>query len=450
MAETTKFTYVSLNNLNQYTTLSKKYFEGKISEADARSLKTVAIDGHTLKFYKVAEPVGDTAPAYTIELPETDLSDFMHLIKNATAGDVVIANGDGSVADGGVKLTDLAKSADVTKEIGDAKTELNKKVEANTTAIAKLNGAEDAEGSVAKAVKDAKDALQTQITANKKVLDKLDGVDTVDGSVKKQVKDAKTAVEAKIGNLEDLTTTEKDDLVSAVNENKAAIDSVKTAGEITVDTTTTTEGMAKSYTIKQGGKAVTTIDIPKDMVVKSGVVQENPKGQEAGTYLVLTLANATEDTIYINVGKLVDIYTVKANATQIQLAIDSSTREISATIVAGSVGTAELADSAVVTAKIADGNVTKAKLAKAVQDSLDKADNALQEADVATLRADVAANKASLAEGGATANAIKANKEAAAKAQSDVGALATRVKTLESVEYVAATEAEIKALFPTA
>ncbi len=415
MAETTKFTYVSLNNLNQYTTLSKKYFEGKISEADARSLKTVAIEGHTLKFYKVAEPVGDTAPAYTIELPETDLSDFMHLIKNATAGDVVIANANGSVADGGVKLADLAKSADVTKEIGDAKTELNKKVEANTTAIAKLNGAEDAEGSVAKAVKDAK-----------------------------------TAVEAKIGNLENLTTTEKDDLVSAVNENKAAIDSVKTAGEITVDTTTTTEGMAKSYTIKQGDKAVTTIDIPKDMVVKSGVVQENPKGQEAGTYLVLTLANATEDTIYINVGKLVDIYTVKAKATQIQLAIDSSTREISATIVAGSVDTAELADGAVVTAKIADGNVTKAKLAKAVQDSLDKADSALQEADVATLRADVAANKASLAEGGATANAIKANKEAAAKAQGDVNALATRVETLESVEYVEATEAEIKAMFPTA
>lgn len=450
MAETTKFTYVSLNNLNQYTTLSKKYFEGKISEADARSLKTVAIDGHTLKFYKVAEPVGDTAPAYTIELSETDLSDFMHLIKNATAGDVVIANANGSVADGGVKLADLAKSADVTKEIGNAKTELNKKVEANTTAIAKLNGAEDTEGSVAKAVKDAKDALQTQITANKKVLDKLDGVDTVDGSVKKQVKDAKTAVEAKIGDLEGLKTTEKNDLVSAVNENKAAIDSVKTVGEITVDTTTTTEGMAKSYTIKQGGKAVTTIDIPKDMVVKSGVVQENPKGQEAGTYLVLTLANATEDTIYINVGKLVDIYTVKANATQIQLAIDSSTRKISATIVAGSVGTAELADGAIVTAKIADGNVTKAKLAKAVQDSLDKADSALQEVDVTALRTDVAANKASLAEGGATANAIKANKEAAAKAQGDVDALATRVKALESVEYVEATEAEIKAMFQTA
>ena len=196
----------------------------------------MSINGNTLKFYTEAKPSAESVAAFTIELPETDLSDFMHLIKNATAGDVVIANADGSVADGGVKLADLAKSADVTKEIGDAKTELNKKVEANTTAIAKLNGTEDAEGSVA----------------------------------------------------------------------------------------------------------------------------------------------------------------------------------------------------------------------KAVQDSLDKADSALQEADVTTLTADVAANKASLAEGGSTANAIKANKEAAAKAQGDVKALATRVKTLESVEYVAATEAEIKALFPTA
>ena len=168
-----------------------------------------------------------------------------------------------------------------------------------------------------------------------------------------------------------------------------------------------------------------------------------PVGDTAPAYTIELPETDLSDFMHL-------IKNAKANATQIQLAIDSSTREISATIVAGSVGTAELADGAVVTAKIADGNVTKAKLAKAVQDSLDKADSALQEADVTTLRADVAANKASLAEGGATANAIKANKEAAAKAQGDVDALATRVKTLESVKYVEATEAEIKAMFPTA
>ena len=215
--------------------------------------------------------------------------------------------------------------------------------------------------------------------------------------------------------------------------------------------------MLKSYTVKQGTKTVGVIDIPKDMVVKSGVVEVNPEGQKAGTYIVLTLANATEDKIYINVASLVDIYTAEQKATQVQLTINPTTREISAVIVAGSIGTAELADGAITTVKIADGVVTKAKLATEVQASLDKADSALQEADIADLKKDVAANKASLAEGGATDTAIKAAKKAADDAQAaadeakaGVSGLDTRVKALEDVKYVAATETEIKALFPTA
>ena len=420
---TTKFTYVSLENLQQYDSLLKPFIEGKISDAVKGSLKTVAIEGNTLKFYTVAEPVGSTAPAYTIELPEADLSDLIHKIKNATVGDVVIANADGTISDGGVKLTDLAKSSDVTAEIGTAKGDLEKKIKTNTDAIAKLNGADTTEGSVAKAVKDAKDALQANIDANKR---------DVDG---------------KIGNLDDLTTTAKGDLVSAITEVKKDVDSATGGAKVTV---TTTEGMAKSYTIKQGGKEVVTIDIPKDMVVKSGAVETNPTGQPAGTYLVLTLANATEDKIYINVGKLVDIYTAQKNAAQIQLAIDSATREISATIVAGSVGTTELADGAITTVKIADGNITKVKLAKDVQASLGKADTALQAADIADLKKDVAANKASLATGGETYNKIQANTEAIATAQASINELKGKVSDLESVEYVAATEEQIKALFPNA
>lgn len=48
------------------------------------------------------------------------------------------------------------------------------------------------------------------------------------------------------------------------------------------------------------------------MVVSSGKVVVNPEGQNEGTYLELTLSNATSDKVYINVGKLVDIYTAKA------------------------------------------------------------------------------------------------------------------------------------------
>lgn len=212
----------------------------------------------------------------------------------------------------------------------------------------------------------------------------IQGDENVDGSIKKAVKEAKDALEAKIGNLENLNTTAKGNLVSAINEVLVAVGAGGTAAAVTMDTTTTTAGMAKSYTLKQGENTIGTIDIPKDMVVRSGEVVVNPEGQTEGTYIVLTLANATEDKIYVNVGTLVDIYKAKANATQIQLAIDSATREISATVVAGSITSTELADAAVVTAKIADGNVTKAKLSTEVQATLDKADSALQKADITT------------------------------------------------------------------
>lgn len=431
---TKSYTIITLERLQKYDSLIKPFITGKVSDAVAKTFKAVSIDGFTLKFYTVEKPVADTTPAFTIDLPETDISGLISKIQNATAGDVVIANADGTVADGGVKLADLAKSADVTKEIGTAK-----------------------------------DALQEQIISNKNVLDKLDGAVTVDGSVKKQIKDASDALDAKIGTLEDLTTTNKGNIVEALEEVKSTVGNAQTAGEVTVDTTTTTAGMAKSYTIKQGTKTVATIDIPKDMVVKSGTVEKDPKGQPAGTYLVLTLANATEDKVYVNVGTLVDIYTAKASATQVQIAIDSATREISATIVAGSVTATELADAAIVTAKIADGNVTKAKLSKEVQVSLDKADTALQEADVATLRTDVSNVKTSLAEGGATANAIAAAKKAGTDAAaavdtlekgqvatnktnietntSDITAIKGRLDTIEGVTYVEATDEQIAAIF---
>lgn len=363
----TKFTYVSLANLTQYDGLIKTYIGDKVSDGVKSSIKAIALKGSALKFYTVENPTDTTSAAFSVDLPETDLTQIK---------------------------TDIAT---------------------NTAAITKLNGSDTTDGSVAKAVKTAKDALQTEI-----------------------------------GTLDDLKTTAKSDLVSAVNENKDAIDSLKDADAVTIDTATTTTGMLKSYTVKQGTKTVGTIDIPKDMVVKSGTVETNPAGQTAGTYIVLTLANTDEDKVYINVGTLVDIYTAEGSAAQVQLAINSTTREISATIVAGSVTATELAANAVTTAKIADGNVTKAKLSTELQASIDKADTAIQEANLTDLKADVAANKASLAEGGATSIAIKAAKSAADAAQSDVDALEARVDALEAVEYEAATTAEISALFPTA
>lgn len=249
----------------------------------------------------------------------------------------------------------------------------------------KLSNAAEITAAVARIAANEKDIVDI-----KAALDVING--EAEGSIKKAVADAKTelegkitAVDTKVGSLETLETTDKDNIVDAINEVRRSVSAGGTAATISL-TESDSENYAKVYTLKQGENTVGTINIPKDMVVESGIVETKAEAGvwgEAGTYIVLTLANATSDKLYVNVGTLVDIYKAKAEATQVQLAIDSATREISATIVAGSIGTTELADNAVVTAKIADGNVTKAKLSTAVQTSLGLADSALQKADIA-------------------------------------------------------------------
>lgn len=222
------------------------------------------------------------------------------------------------------------------------------------------------------------------VATNTGAIGKLNGADTQEGSVAKAVKDASDAINAKIGDMAELETTAKDELVGAINEVRNAVSAGGTQSAITITSDETTEGMAKSYTVKQGDNTVGVIDIPKDMVVSSGTVETDPEDHDPGTYIVLTLANATSDKIYINAGTLVDIYTAAQAAPQVQLTINPSTREISATIVAGSITDTELAANSVTTVKIADGNVTKAKLDTAVQASLDKADSAVQKEDITT------------------------------------------------------------------
>lgn len=93
-------------------------------------------------------------------------------------------------------------------------------------------------------------------------------------------------------------------------------------------TESTLEGFAKVYNIKQTSTGLNaTINIPKDMVVSSGKVETYTLSGEwglAGTYLVLTLANATSDKVYINVGNLIEYVTSGSTADdQIQIEIDN-------------------------------------------------------------------------------------------------------------------------------
>lgn len=182
-----------------------------------------------------------------------------------------------------------------------------------------------------------------------------------------------------IGTLTELETTEKSNLVAALNEIKDALDTAKTAAQVTIETTSTTEGYLKTYTVKQNNVEVGKIDIPKDLVVTEGSIVVNPDEEHTGTYIKLVIANQ-EAPIYINVADLVDVYIAQAGAAQVQIAI-SDQNVISATIVAGSISATELATDAVETAKIKDKNVTKAKLEDSVQTSLGKADSAVQKVE---------------------------------------------------------------------
>lgn len=132
------------------------------------------------------------------------------------------------------------------------------------------------------------------------------------------------------------------------------------------------EGMSASYQLTKDGAGVgAVIDIPKDMVVKSGIVETYSAGSlptgvtEAGTYIVLTLANAAEDKLYINVGSLIEYVTGGSSADDaIQVNVTSDTHKV--------------------TASVKEGSLTLAMMDAGVKASLTKADSAVQRVEVGT------------------------------------------------------------------
>lgn len=190
-------------------------------------------------------------------------------------------------------------------------------------------------------------------------------VDTAVADAKKAGTDAQTSVNTLSGKVGTIPVGAKaTTVIGYVDEKIAAIPSPVNY-TVTADVSSPA-GVAKRYVLSQNGSEIVTIDIPKDMVVSSGTVETKTDAGVwgvAGTYLVLTLANATSDKVYINVGDLIEYVTSGSQAgDMVEIKIDADHK---------------------VTAVINDGTITKVKLAQAVQDSLDKADTALQTADLA-------------------------------------------------------------------
>lgn len=156
------------------------------------------------------------------------------------------------------------------------------------------------------------------------------------------------------------------------------------------------EGMSASYQLTKDGKSVgAIIDIPKDMVVKSGIVvtkAEEGAWGEAGTYLELTLANATNDKVYINVGDFIEYVTSgSAEEDSVQVAVSADHK---------------------VTASIKDGSIALGKLTTTVQAQINKAHEHANKTELDKIKdGDVAlwnAEKGAMAKATANTAAIEA------------------------------------------
>nr|DAW17839.1 MAG TPA: hypothetical protein [Caudoviricetes sp.] len=188
-----------------------------------------------------------------------------------------------------------------------------------------------------------------------------DGKDTAIAAAKSAGDNAQTAVDAlgtKVGTIP--TTSKATSVVGYVDEQVKAVKDAEVDYTVTVTPSDVT-GVAKRYTIAQASTGLNVnIDIPKDMVVSSGTVETNPDETHTGTFLVLTLANATNDKVYINVSDLIEYVTSGSKVGDMVVVDVSADHKVTATIT--------------------DGTITKAKLATTVQTSLDLADTALQTA----------------------------------------------------------------------
>ena len=138
------------------------------------------------------------------------------------------------------------------------------------------------------------------------------------------------------------TQTETNNLVQGAKDYaKDLVDAIPAQTDYTVTISETaggnTDNFAKKYTFTQCGQAIGEINLAKELVVTSGsvksVTEDNKPYADAKVgdkYIELVIANQA-DPIYVPAKSLVDIYTAKASAAEVQIAI-SNTNEISATL----------------------------------------------------------------------------------------------------------------------
>jgi hypothetical protein len=244
------------------------------------------------------------------------------------------------------KFADYTKTTDLPTDLGDFTNEAGYAKTADVSA--ELDKKAD------------KTQVATDIATAIAPLATTEALNGVKATAEAAVTDAKlaTALEPYAKTADVSTTYEtKSDASSKLAEAKKytddAIAAIPAPTDYTVTITETTDGLAndiaKKYTFTQNGAEIGTINLAKELVVTSGSVKEVAvadapyAGAKVGDkYIELVIAN--QDTpIYVPAKDLVDIYTAKDGAAEVQVAI-SNTNEISATLVNGGITEEKLAD----------------------------------------------------------------------------------------------------------
>lgn len=176
-------------------------------------------------------------------------------------------------------------------------TALSGRVTANETAITKLNGSSTTEGSVAYQIAqivagadkkydtlkeisdwigthtDSAATMNSQITANKEAIAKLNGAETAEGSVAKTVKDAvdaaQAALQTNIDGKVDKVTGKGLSTNDYTNDDKTKLDGIAAGAQVNV-----------IETVKVNGVALTPADKAVDVTVPTGALASKDKVAE--------------------------------------------------------------------------------------------------------------------------------------------------------------------------
>ena len=343
--------YLDFTGLQAYDALLKGWVDGSNASPTHSSVifRTILFDSDNIYFYHKANAQRQTepydTPDVTVPLAGTD-------VQKALAEITAIVTSLGGTMESTSPYTVTFPALTTT-----AKNTLVAAINELDAAIKVLNGADTVPGSVAKSIKDAIEAIDVAefAVAEKDSNDiiTIHGIKENDGAIAvgtDSTKDVTLAKVAATGAAGDVTFTKdasseltSTDVNAAILELEDAIDSTETDSAVSIYEPESSS-YAHVYEIYQGddgshaaAKKIGTINIPKDMVISAAEVKtvttpDVPyEGAEVGDkYIDITIANATQDHIYVPCKDLVDVYTGGDTA---EVSVDITNNEVTATIV---------------------------------------------------------------------------------------------------------------------